>query len=163
MLAALYSRYTMPSADRIAREVARRQRARLARTAAPARRDRRPSRWSHVPLAELFTQAGNQVYARGNGNLETGHEPVHTSKSARCLQIDPASGYWWCRGCRRGGDAIAAVRGLLGLEYRAAVAYLTRHYGRPPHAAGAANVTRQRLASAPAVVRKLVVEVGPCD
>lgn len=52
------------------------------------------SRWVHVPLADLFAATGNPLYPRNGDHLETGHEPVHGSKSGRCVFIDPGKGRW---------------------------------------------------------------------
>src|SRR5688572_28590594 len=75
--------------DAPTRAVAREQLARLNRTrpGAAGNTDRRPSRWAHVPLDALLAQAGNAVTRRANGTLVSGHEPMHPSRSGRCLVI----------------------------------------------------------------------------
>ena len=117
--------------DPLKRELARIQLARLRgrprRAPAPITR----SRWAHVPLTDLFVQQGNRVRHRNDGRFETGHEPMHASKSGRCLIVDPTLGRWWCRSCRRGGDAPAYVMDARGWSYRQAAAWLERRYGRP--------------------------------
>jgi hypothetical protein len=92
---------------------------------------RRPSRWAHVPLAELFEQAGNMVYSRADGRQECGHEPEHSSRSGRCVLLDAARGYWYCRSCHGGGDAATLVQALHGLPYMDAAGWLTERYGAP--------------------------------
>src|SRR3712207_1181172 len=72
-------------ADPLIRAVAQRQLAALR----PAQRSSVGCRtaWLHVPLASLFEQAGNVLHARSNGTIVCGHEPVHGSRSGRCLVI----------------------------------------------------------------------------
>ncbi len=130
--------------DPIARAVAQRQLARI--DAAPRRiastadtTDHRPSRWAHVPLADLFSAQGNHLYQRGTTYVETGHEPHHASKSGRCVLITTDTGRWWCRSCRRGGDAATYVMDVRGCTYPAAVAWLVDRFGRP----GGATATRE--------------------
>jgi hypothetical protein len=131
--------------------VARRQLARLHLERARKQTTARPaSRWAHVPLAALFERSGNVLHPRSNGTVVTGHEPVHRSRSGRCVVLWPTDGRWWCSSCRRGGDAVRAVMSLEGVPYRAALAQLIQRYGAP------AGGFRGR-------VRGLVVEVGSCD
>lgn len=117
--------------------VARRQIAKLVVAKPDGRRLRRdtPPRWGHVPLVELFEQAGNRVHGRSGGRAECGHEPVHGSKGGRCVTIDPTRGLWYCRSCRTGGDAVRLVCQAHGLSYGAAVRWLADRYG-PPAASG---------------------------
>jgi hypothetical protein len=89
------------------------------------------SKWTHVSLTEVFRLAGNRLYPRANGTFDCGHEPCHGSKSGRCVTINVANGRWFCRSCRRGGDAVAAVQSLFGLDYRGAVKWLTERFGPP--------------------------------
>ena len=119
--------------DAGARAVARAQLERLDRPRRPTVTDgaRQPSRWVHVPLAELFAEAGNTITARANGTLESGHEPVHSSRSGRCLVIWPASGRWYCRSCRATGDAVTLVMAMYGWRYPQAAAWLEDRYGPP--------------------------------
>lgn len=91
----------------------------------------RTSRWAHVPIADLFHAAGNAAYERANGKIETGHEPLHSSKSGRCVVIEPEAGLWWCRSCRHGGDAAAFVMALHGWPYPRASVWLKERYGLP--------------------------------
>ena len=96
-----------------------------------ARLDGERSAWLHVPLGELFKQAGNVLIARTNGRIVCGHEPVHSSRSGNCLVIWSQEGRWFCTSCRAGGDAIQAVRSLEGVSYPVAIARLTSRYGAP--------------------------------
>jgi hypothetical protein len=124
----------------VAAEVARRQQVRLHRgngriaasspTSSPAKAPR-PGRWVHVPLAELFAEQGNHLHAKWGGLLETGHEPVHGSKSSRCVLINPERGSWLCRSCGERGDAATLVMALAGIGHREAATHLTRRYGPP--------------------------------
>ncbi len=121
----------LDSGDPIARAVAQRQLQRLSRPPALASQ-RRISRWVHVPLGTLFEQQGNRLHWRTNGQVETGHEPFHGSKSGRCVLLDPERGRWWCRSCRRSGDAARLVMDLHGWTYTEAATWLARRYGAPP-------------------------------
>jgi hypothetical protein len=89
------------------------------------------SKWANIPLTEIFQLAGNRLYPRSNGTVDCGHEPCHGSKSGRCVVIDPGSGRWYCRSCRRGGGVIAAVQSLFGLNYQEAAQWLSERYGVP--------------------------------
>jgi DNA primase len=91
----------------------------------------RPSPWQHVPLVDFFAN-DNTIYSRSDGRLECGHEPHHGSKSARCVLVDPSTGRWYCRSCRRGGDAASFVMALNGWSYRQAAEWLTTQYGAAP-------------------------------
>ena len=92
--------------------------------------DRRPSRWNHVPLADLVGEH-NDVYARGGGFVESGHEPVHSSKSGRCLLIDTPRGRWYCRSCGQSGDAVSWVMAVADVSYAEAASSLAERYGPP--------------------------------
>lgn len=114
-------------------EVARRQLRRL--VTKPSGRTREPAiqtRWAHVPLGELFAGQGNLLRVRPDGTVEAGHEPLHSSRSGRCVLIDPARGRWWCRSCRRSGDAAGFVMDARGCSYREAAAWLTARYDPRP-------------------------------
>jgi hypothetical protein len=80
----------------------------------------------------LFTEAGNPLSYRADGLIDTGHEPFHSSRSGRCVFIDPVTGFWWCRACRKGGDAVTLVRLLRGCGYADAAAQLATRFGPPP-------------------------------
>ena len=120
------------AADPIRREVARRLLARLGSA------DLRPRalsgtaavRWSQVPIGDLFAEQENRVRPRSGGLLEAGHEPIHASKGGRCVLIDKA-GRWWCRSCRRSGDAATYLADVLGCSYVEAAARLAERYGPP--------------------------------
>jgi hypothetical protein len=92
---------------------------------------RTPQRWSHVSLAQMLEDAGNRLHDRGEGFWESGHEPVHSSRSGRCLWIDTNRSRWICRSCQESGDAVALVMSLRGLTHRQAIAWLTVTYGAP--------------------------------
>ena len=135
LLGASGSRSTRPRttvAD-LYEEVRHRQQARLERKAADRglpRGRRRP--WAHVTLAELFREAGNVVHETSHDReLETGHQPFHGSKSGRSVRIDTASGLWYCRGCRRGGDALTYWMARYGLSRTNAAEQLAARYGAP--------------------------------
>ncbi|HLZ71456.1 MAG TPA: hypothetical protein VKV26_16260 [Dehalococcoidia bacterium] len=135
MNAAAQLRRQAAGSDPLARRVAREQ---LARLQQPGRAHPDnappPSRWAHVPLAELFEATGNTVRPHGRGRLDCGHEPLHGSKSGRCVIIDPSAGRWWCLSCRRSGDAASFLMALHGWPYRRAAPWLSARYGPPADA-----------------------------
>ena len=88
-----------------------------------------------IPVADLFARAGNKLHERRAG-FETGHEPVHGSRSGRCVWINPAAGRWSCRSCGAGGDAVAAVMSLRGLGARQARVWLAKRYPSAARATG---------------------------
>lgn len=135
-------RAMLRSSDPLEREVARRQLDRLQQAPQPRPDASPPGRWAHVPLAELFERAGNTIRRRHNGSAECGHEPFHGSRSGRCVAIDERLGLWYCRFCRRGGDAARIVMDLNGWPYREAAAWLARRYGTPANEAGQARPGR---------------------
>jgi hypothetical protein len=130
-VAHLHARYQHVAADDpVEYEVARRQLTRLDRGSTDRTLFRpSPSPWRHAPLPELFGTAGNRLHSRGDGRVECGHEPFHSSKSGHCVVIDPAMGLWWCRSCRRGGDVARWVMDLHGWDRAQAEGWLIRHYG----------------------------------
>jgi hypothetical protein len=136
----------LAGADPVAREVAARQLARLRSSGRRGSPRSTPSRWRHVPLAELFAEQANRVHHRSDGMLESGHEPVHASRSGRCVLIDPGLGRWWCRSCRKSGDAARLVMELRGCSYAPAAAWLAGRYGPPPGRPGRAKARRRRFA-----------------
>ena len=124
-------RRDLRSEDPVVRTVAGRQLARLRWRPVRPPSPPRPSRWAHVPLADLFAEQGNRLHRRGDGRIESGHEPIHGSRSGRCVLIDPLLGRWWCRSCRRGGDAAGLVMDIHGCGYRQAAARLAAQHGPP--------------------------------
>jgi hypothetical protein len=127
----------------IADEVQRRQAARRTRQTvrqAPSTTSR--SRWWYVRLPALFEDAGNRLYPKPNGTVETGHQPCHGSRSGRCVVVDPAKGVFWCRSCRTGGDAVTLLQQFHGWTRPQAVQHLTQQYG-------AAKPGKRQLVSRP--------------
>ena len=123
-------RRALGSQDPAVREMAARQLARLGkRPAGPS--SGRPSPWAHVPLADVFAEAGNRLHSRPQGTIETGHEPIHGSRSGRCVVISVDQGRWWCQSCRRSGDAAAYLADVLGCSYAEAAARLAERFGAP--------------------------------
>jgi DNA primase len=91
----------------------------------------RPSPWSHVPLTKLFQAMGNKVRPRRDGTFDSGHEPVHHSRSGRCVWIRPAEGRYYCRSCRKSGDAVTYLMEARGLTYQEAARILAERFGPP--------------------------------
>src|SRR5438067_304495 len=98
----------------ISAEVGKRQRERLDRATFRLTAFRPSSRWTNIPLIELFAEQGNRIRERSDGRLESGHEPFHSSRSGRCVLIDKTAGIWFCRSCRHGGDAATLIKRLRG-------------------------------------------------
>jgi hypothetical protein len=117
--------------ESVRREVARRQAAALGAVSPAPSGGRTPSRWAHVPLAALFEDAGNPIARRRRGTAACGHEPFHGSRSGTCVTIDEILGLWYCRSCRRGGDAVRFVRDLHGWGYPRTAAWLAARFGAP--------------------------------
>ncbi|HKC75104.1 MAG TPA: CHC2 zinc finger domain-containing protein [Chloroflexota bacterium] len=128
------------SAERPARGLDTRVRALQAQRLAAAQRRQRagqnadcpPSRWRHVPLAELFREAGNPVTLRGADKAVCGHRPFHKSSSDTCVVLWLTEGRWWCSSCQESGDAASWVMATQECTYAEAAAYLTRRFD-PPH------------------------------
>ena len=133
MTESLTARYAdlLGSPDPAKRELARRQMARLSPARLAVRSARGPSIWAHVKLADLFSKFGNVVHGDPDGLVETGHGPIHGSKSGRCVVLDQSTGRWWCRSCRTSGNAAAFVMAARGCRYSEAAALLTERYGPP--------------------------------
>ena len=91
----------------------------------------RPSPWKHVPLVKLFQKFGNRPRQRRDGTWDSGHEPVHPSRSGRCVWIRPAEGRYYCRSCRKSGDAVTFLMEARGLTYREAARILAERFGPP--------------------------------
>jgi DNA primase len=91
----------------------------------------RKSKWSHVPIVEIFRAMGNKVRPRRDGTFDSGHEPVHGSKSGRCVWINPETGRYYCRHCHESGDAVTLLMRVKGLSYRDAVRLLADRFGPP--------------------------------
>jgi hypothetical protein len=129
-------------------EVERRQRAIMdqgtLQAGAPEGDELHASRWRYIPLHRLLTAEGNLLHKRPNGRLETGHEPLHGSKSGRCLLLNPATGRWHCRSCGRGGDAAAWVMDYRGYSYRHAAKWLLARFGPPPQTTRATEARHAR-------------------
>jgi hypothetical protein len=144
------------SEERLATEVVRRQAARRAKRTKPAAvPPTRPSRWAHVPLAQLFADAGNALHERSGGVVECGHQPLHGSRGGRCVTINATTGLWWCRSCRRGGDAVTLVMDLAGCTAPEAASQLAQRYGKPIDRGSAASrrTTRRGRRIAPITIR----------
>jgi hypothetical protein len=157
----------LASVDPLDREVGRRLLSRLPElrpvsVTHPADTDRRPSRWRHVPMADVLERAGNHVQMAGD-RLKSGHEPVHGSRSGACLVVWPADGRWWCSSCGRAGDAVGLVMGLLGVSARDAMRLLSDRYGAPPEdGTGSRRVRRPRRRPYNAAVLTVRLGEGRC-
>ena len=90
--------------DPLVRAVAARQLARLRRSSErlAAHGDAPPS----GPLIGIVEGAVGPLRAKPSGDLE-GPCPWHASTSGRCLVVFAGGRRWWCRSCRRGGDAVS--------------------------------------------------------
>ncbi len=125
--------------DELLAEVERRQHVRLNRAMMVAdlkdalgdAKPAQPSPWAHVPLHTLFERDGNTTLVRGDGRVESGHEPHHGSKSGACVLISPQTGFWWCRSCGKKGDAVVYVMQRDGISYSKAAKLLAAEFGAP--------------------------------
>lgn len=130
--------------DELLAEVERRQRARLDRSvllfdtdeASNTSKPAPPSPWAHIPIHTLFERDGNTIRVRGDGRVETGHEPHHSSKSGACVLINPKTGFWWCRSCGKKGDAVAYIMQREGISYNKAAELLAAEFSAPKAKAG---------------------------
>ena len=91
----------------------------------------RVSKWKHVPLVKLFQALGNRVRPRRDGTFDSGHEPVHHSRSGRCVRIVPALGRYFCRSCGEKGDAATLLMRVYGIGRRQAERLLAERFGPP--------------------------------
>lgn len=98
-----------------------------------------------VSIREIFEEAGNPIRIRGDKRrADTGHSPVHSSRSGRCVALDLERNLWFCRACRQGGGIVEAVMSLRGCSRAEAIEWLRergwlprtgqrpRHRPRPP-------------------------------
>lgn len=92
-----------------------------------------PSRWAHVPLAELFAAYGNTLTDKG-ATVRTGHAPACGDGSGTRVVIWPGQGRFHCGKCRVSGDALTFVKEAEGLDDTRARAWLVERYGPPPRA-----------------------------
>jgi hypothetical protein len=119
-LAARY-RSALGSRDPLERAIARHQLERLDRATGEDRSDERED--SGLPrsvLRDLVERTVGPLHERPNGDLQ-GPCPLHASSSGRCLVLFAGGNRWWCRSCRRGGDAVSwlmLVDGITRAEAR---------------------------------------------
>lgn len=99
------------------------------RTAGPRDGKAAPNPWTHVSLPRLFEEHGNVLQPERRGEIQTSHQPMHSSHSGTCVSIAPKRGVWWCSSCQRGGSAVTFVMDIRGCSYRDAVGWLTARYG----------------------------------
>jgi hypothetical protein len=151
MSPAIVARYRALAAspDRNQRQLGRAQLARLDRATHSTTEAHAPSPWAHVPLADLFREAGNDLHERPGGRSETGHEPVHRSSSGRCVVLETGRGVWWCRSCRRGGDALTLLMQFHGWSAARAIIWLLDRYGAPTSATSGRACSRRTPRSRP--------------
>jgi hypothetical protein len=106
------------------RRLAAVQLARLERAAAPPRGEEDDA--PPGELLRLIERTVGPLHRRPSGDLE-GPCPWHASRSGRCLVV--AGGErWWCRSCRRGGDAVVWLISFEGIG----AAEARRRLGLPP-------------------------------
>ena len=107
-------RRELAGTDPLVREVAARQLGRLLRASSAPRTHRAAEQCAGLS-ARIETAVG-PLCPRPDGALE-GACPWHTSRSGRCLVVFADGHTWWCRHCRRGGDAAAWVAAYEGCSY----------------------------------------------
>jgi hypothetical protein len=91
-------------------------------------------RWAHVPLAELFREAGLEIRPKKDGKFQAPHSFKHGSKSGFPLVIWEDN-RWWCSSCYASGDAADfLVKTGKAADVAEAERILLERYG-PPHTA----------------------------
>lgn len=70
----------------------------------------------HGQLIALVEEAVGPLLEQSNGNRE-GPCPWHTSRSGTCLIVFADGDRWWCRSCRRSGDAVAWLALTEGISF----------------------------------------------
>jgi hypothetical protein len=99
-------------------------------------------RWSHVPLAELFREAGLEVRPKKDGKVQAPHSFRHDTKSGFPLVIWEDN-RWWCSSCFASGDAADfLVEAGKAADRAEAERILLERYG-PPHSAAPKRTTIQ--------------------
>ena len=78
-----------------------------------------PTAPAEVDLVALVERVVGPLQRRSDGT-RVGPCAWHASRSGTCLVVWPAEGRWWCRSCRRGGDAIGWVALVEGIDREAA-------------------------------------------
>jgi hypothetical protein len=131
--AALTERYLrgLASADPLERATAGRQLGQLRRRGRCSN-DHEPTE-SLPSVREAIEQVVGPLHERPNGDLE-GACPWHASASGRCLIVFAGGVRWWCRLCRRGGDAAAWHALIEGISLSQARRRLGLPTGRQPRA-----------------------------
>jgi len=86
---------------------------------------------------------GNKVRPRRDGSFDCGHEPIHPSKSGRCVWIRPDEGRYYCRSCGERGDAVTFVMRAWGVSYKTAARWLRERFGSPTIQNGKRAYVRQ--------------------
>src|SRR5919106_5126724 len=104
--------------------------------------------WSHVPLVDIFAEAGIELKARSNGTYVGGHPHRHSSKSGTCLVVWAEEGRWYCSSCGAKGDAADLLVDVgKAADGQEAERILTERFGPPntqerPHLTDVGNSQR---------------------
>src|SRR5262249_36528076 len=87
-------------------------------------------------VAKIFAAYGNPLPTPNrSGDVYTSHEPVHASKSGRCVRINVLKDVFICDNCHRGGGPPQALQTFEELSYDEAVAAVQARYGGAGQAA----------------------------
>ena len=76
------------------------------------------------PVADVVARYGIELRAAGRALV--GRCPFHPDRGRPNLHVYPASSSWYCFRCAVGGDVIAFVERIVGLDFREAVRELDR-------------------------------------
>lgn len=78
--------------------------------------------------ADIADVVGNYVSLKSKGQNMWGLCPFHDEKTPS-FSVNPSKGIFKCFGCNKGGNAIAFIMAIEGLEYREAILFLADKYG----------------------------------
>jgi putative DNA primase/helicase len=104
--------------------------------------------WSHVPLLDLFAEAGIELKATRDGKYEGAHTYRHSLHSGRSLVVWANKGRWYCSNCKAKGDAAdLLVDTGKAADRQEAERMLTERFGPPntkerPHLTDVGNSQR---------------------
>ena len=78
--------------------------------------------------ADIADVVGNYVSLKSKGSNMWGLCPFHDEKTPS-FSVNPSKGIFKCFGCNKGGNAIAFIMAIEGLDYREAILFLADKYG----------------------------------
>jgi hypothetical protein len=113
------ARETLEAIDAMGKPERPRARARVVhRSHTPERSRLEVERARAVPITDVLARFG--IRTRRAGRQLVGRCPLHKERTPS-FSVDPKRGLWYCHGCNKGGDGIALVRHLRGVDFAGAV------------------------------------------